>query len=333
MRVLHIPYGYPMIALCDALKRKGVEAVSCHFQDHPFHFEPDVCLQLQNTHRDTHRSRIADYLREAIQQFDVFHFHFGESFFPDRSDLDMIQAAGKKMVVHHHGSDVRKASLAQRNNPYVKIKPEWTEEKIENNTKKLAEYIDHAFVQDYELKGYIQNTYQHVHVVPHTLDTDLLTPSYPTAKERPLIVHAPTSRVLKGTAVVMETMEKLKQSGFDFDFQLLEGSTHADTKKRLAQADIVIDQLLIGAPGYLSTEAMALGKPVICFIRSDVRDHYPDDFPIVNANPDTLAKELEMLLLAPDSWKELGIAGRDYAIRHHHPDVVANRYIQVYESL
>lgn len=163
-------------------------------------------------------------------------------------------------------------------------------EKIRENLDILSKYIDHAFVQDYELYAYIQPYYKEIHVIPHTLDVNQILPTYPEVKQAPLVVHAPTRRDLKGTDHIVKAVNQLKHEGLQFHFQLIEGMTYEQTKELLAQADIVIDQLRIGAYGYVSTEAMAFGKPVICYLRRDVMKKYPSGLPIVNADPGNIKK-------------------------------------------
>ncbi|RYG74236.1 glycosyltransferase family 1 protein [Lentibacillus lipolyticus] len=334
MRVLHLPYGSPMIELSNALRAKGVQSVSCHFEEHPFAFKPDICLQLNNLSRQERTRKIKRFLKESMLHYDIFHFHFGETFYADKSDLKMLKRAGKKMVVHHHGSEIRRPSAAEKNNPYVRVKPEWTEEKISRNVSTLATYVDHAIVQDYELESYIRNSYKHVHVIPHTIDANQYTPRYPAPKNTsPLVVHAPTSRHIKGTESIQNAINELKRSGLSFQFQLIEGTSNEEAKSLLSRADIVIDQLRIGASGYISSEAMAFGKPVICYIREDLVSKYPQGLPIVNANPDTITAVLKNLLQNPHKWEKLGKQGRTYIEKYHHAPVVADRYIDIYKSL
>ncbi|GGB49079.1 glycosyltransferase family 1 protein [Virgibacillus dakarensis] len=333
MRVLHISYGSPMIELSKALRSMGVQSTSCHFNEHPFKFKPDICLKLNLLPETERYTKIKQFLQESIQTYDIFHFHFGETFFPDKKDLEILKQAGKKMVVHHHGSDIRLLSVAKKNNPYVRVKPGWTEGKINNSLAVLSKYIDHAIVQDHELERYISDSYKYIHVIPHIIDHNELQPNYPKGKATPLIVHAPTKRDLKGTEFILEAVKQLKNSGVSLEFKLIEGMDHQETMKLLAKADIVIDQLRIGSYGYLSTEAMALGKPVICYIREDLIDKYPAKIPIVNANPDTITTVLGNLINTPNQWKSLGVKGRAYAKQHHSAQKVINQYIEVYKKL
>ena len=55
-----------------------------------------------------------------------------------------------------------------------------------------------------------------------------------------------------------------------FDFKLLRALPHAEAQRVYAQADIIIDQILIGATGVLTLEAWALGKPVVVNLRPDL---------------------------------------------------------------
>ncbi|SHH11180.1 Glycosyltransferase involved in cell wall bisynthesis [Virgibacillus chiguensis] len=334
MRVLHLPYGAPMIELCRGLRDKGIEATACHFSDNRYKFQPDICLHLNSYPPNEREEKVTEFFYEAIQTYHIFHFHFGETFFPDKRDLAILKKAGKKMVVHHHGSDVRLLSVAKRFNPYVRVKPEWTEEKINNNLSTLSSYMDHAIVQDPELQEYTSHVYKHTHVIPHAINIREFKPIYPDVNNRsPLVVHAPTSRNLKGTEFILHAVDELKQLGISFQFKLLEGLTYEETKDLLSQSDIVIDQLRIGASGYISSEAMALGKPVICYIREDLTEKYPGEIPVVNATPSTITSVLKKLIQSPDRWVEIGKKGREYIETYHDSRIVANRYLEVYNQL
>ncbi|WP_229683123.1 glycosyltransferase family 4 protein [Virgibacillus oceani] len=323
-----------MIELCKALRLKGVEATSCHFDEHPFKFKPDICLRLNTLPVQEKEAKRKEFLQESIKQYDIFHFHFGDTFFPDKKDLEILKQAGKKMIVHHHGSDIRIPSVARKNNPYVRTKPEWTDEKINHNVSILSKYMDHAIVQDYELEGYISNSYKYVHVIPHTIDVQQFNPQFSQTKNNsPLIVHAPSSRYIKGTEFILNAVQELKRSGLAFRFKLIEGLPNQEAKNLLAKSDIVIDQLRIGAYGFVSSEAMALGKPVICYIRDDLVAKYPKELPIVNANPDTIVEVLKSLIANPLKRNELGKKGRKYVKLYHDAPAAAKKYIEIYNSL
>ncbi len=76
-------------------------------------------------------------------------------------------------------------------------------------------------------------------------------------------------------------------------------------------------------------EAMALGKPVIAYIRPDLTD-ITADVPIVSACPATLAYVLHDLLLSPERRAGLAALGLDFGRKHHDALVVGRRAVQLY---
>jgi hypothetical protein len=76
---------------------------------------------------------------------------------------------------------------------------------------------------------------------------------------------------------------------------------------------------------------MALGKPVICYLREDLRRHYSTDLPIISANPTNLTAVLEKLLSEPETWQLLGQAGQRYADKNHDPVLIGSLAASYYK--
>ncbi len=96
----------------------------------------------------------------------------------------------------------------------------------------------------------------------------------------PLVVHAPSRRIAKGSDYILKAVEELKQE-LDFDFKLLEHMPRQEAMKQVQQCDIFIDQLMLGSHGLSSCEAMSFGKPVMCYIMPAVYENgLPADCPI-----------------------------------------------------
>ena len=100
----------------------------------------------------------------------------------------------------------------------------------------------------------------------------------------------------------------------------------------LAEADIVIDQIVIGWYGVLAVEAMALGKAVVAFIRDDLVDEVPQGV-LVNASPKTIARRLRELIVDPDLRADLGKSARRYVETYHAAEVVAERLRTLYREV
>lgn len=333
MRVLHLPAGRQMTVLCSALRELGVEATSVHFDPESYQFESDICLHLKETKQKDRKLR--QFFFQQLDQYDIFHFHFGKTFFPEKSELDLLKKLGKKLVVQHRGSDARRLSIARKHgNSFVRVKSNRTEQSIHNNMTSLSKYIDHAIISDYELLPYVKPYYKYVHVIPHAVRLANYPYAPPSPKEKiPLIVHAPTNPRIKGTDYVLKAIKKLKKKGYRFKYKQIENLPHYKAVKIYRQADIMIDQLLIGSLGVLSIEAMALGKPVVCYVRDEVLKGYPGVPPIVNANPRTLYRNLKKLLNEPTLRTRLGQQGREYVARYHDSKIVARQLADLYKRI
>lgn len=337
MRVLHLPVGRQMIEICQALRRIGVAATSCHFRQRTIPQRPDLCLHHE---RLTPKQRLyarERFLAHAAQTYDVFHFHFGQTFREDYSDLAYLKQLGKKIVVQHRGSDVRMLSVARaKDNQMVRVKggQRRSEEEIQKKLTILSSHIDHAIVADHELLSYIQPYYKHIHLLRQSITLAKFRPAYPSpVKKRPLILHAPTNTYLKGTEHVLQAIDRLRARGLDFDFELVEKLTHEEAIARYRTADILIDQLLQGSFGVFSLEGMALGKPVVCYISDVFRPTYPPGLPLISATPDTIYSTLKRLIRHPEQRHQLGKSGRVYIERYYDADARARELKSIYEQL
>lgn len=244
--------------------------------------------------------------------------------------------------MHHRGNDVRSHSRARAwsgyHNPYVNTESSLAEEDMERNLKFFAKHVSAAIVQDYELYPYVADYYaaegKKVHVLPRLFIPSSVSPqaSLRPKTEPPLIVHAPTHREFKGTQFIIQAVEKLAKE-VPLRFKLIEGISHTEAMALYREADIVIDQVLCGAYGNLSVEAMALGKAVVCYIRPDLKDTFPANLPILSCNPDTLYDGLKELVLQPELREQRGRQGIAYVKEHHDANKVILQLISIYEEV
>lgn len=326
MKIIHVPLEIAgqMGILCGELKRNGHQAIGYNY----YH----TALGFTNHILPADGNEIVNVWGEAIQHFDLFHFHYMLTPILDFRDLAMIEAAGKPSVMHHWGSDVRKPSMAKMNNPYVNMDNCPTDEEIHERLEKVSKYISTALVQDYEVLPYVEPYYKQVHIIPVAIETAKFTPAYPRLDEySPLVVHAPTQPQYKGTAAVERAIGML-QKEIPFRYQRIEKMSHKQAKEVYRQADIIIDQILVGSFGILAVESMAFGKPVIAYVREDLVGKY-DGLPICSANPDTLYDVLKPLLLSAELRNLKGREGRAYVEKYHDSRIVGAQVINIYEQL
>jgi len=171
--------------------------------------------------------------------------------------------------------------------------------------------------------------------IPHNLDWIRNKYGYGRTN-RPLVIgHAPTNRAVKGTDVILEVLEKLRDD-FDFTLDLVEFLPWNVCLSRKGRHDIFIDQLTLGY-GNNGVEAMALGKPVISgwadeADRARFVEQTGEEPPFAEANDaDSLEQALRELLSSADARREIAERGRAFAEQWHAEAHVVDQLIGIYE--
>jgi len=150
----------------------------------------------------------------------------------------------------------------------------------------------------------------------------------------PLIIgHAPTSRKIKGTDLVIAAVQNLRASGIDVELKLFENIRRDEALKLYAHVDVFVDQLFAGWYGAVAVELMAMGKPVIAYVREDDLVHvdpsFAKDLPILSCKPDEL--EQTILRLTQTSRAELNQMGRNarnFVEKWHNPILISEHIIR-----
>jgi glycosyltransferase involved in cell wall biosynthesis len=341
MRILHAPIevaGQVGLSVF-GLREIGIDARSFYA---PIRFDyqlpSDYSLKAK-TYR-LRRLELAFKMAGFARQFDLFHFHYATSFASEflgsQGYPDAVQFRKKKrsVVVEFWGSDVRLPTLEKARNPYY-VPTQQESDQHRERLRRWAEITEgHAIIADHSFDTSCAPYFQDIHVVGQRIDTKRFDANPPEPENRmPLVVHAPSNNETKGTKFVRAAAESLKQKGLAFEYNEVSGLAHADALKIYSQADIIIDQLMLGVHGVLAAEAMALGKPVICYILPELEPTYPEGFPIINANPDTIESVLEEWIQRPEDRHSLGIRSREYAERVHDCRVVARKLVDAYEKI
>tara|TARA_Y100001978_G_scaffold203158_1_gene227107 strand:+ start:14190 stop:15416 length:1227 start_codon:yes stop_codon:yes gene_type:complete len=168
------------------------------------------------------------------------------------------------------------------------------------------------------------------------------------------ILHAPNHRQIKGTNYIIKTIKKLKnQFKLDIELILKEKEDNATILKSIQECDLVIDQLIIGWYGLFSLEAMAYGKPVLCFLRNDLVDLYTynkiidkEDFeknesniisevfpPIINSDIFNLEKTLLEIYYGKINLNLFSHGGHRYCKKYHSVNAMSERFQEIIKKL
>ena len=333
LRILNgtIEIANQMNTITKGLRKLVLEAKALNYYPSYLGYKCDYVLDI-NLYKDINAANVETKKLAAkmIAENDVFHFHFGTSLAIDYSDLQLLKNLGKKVLMQHWGSDIRMYSKAVMVSPNVKVK-ELDENKIKRRLEFLSKNISHCAVCDYELYDYVKDYYENIHIIRQCIDLSDFKLNN-TKNNKLLIVHAPTNREIKGTKYILKAIEDLKLN-YDFDFKLIENMSYEDAMKTYRNADIVIDQLLIGSYGLVAIENMALGKPVICYINEKMKEKYPSELPIISCGIENIKEKIEYLIKNQDDLKTIGINGRKYVEKYHDINKLNSEIVKIYEEI
>ena len=145
------------------------------------------------------------------------------------------------------------------------------------------------------------------------------------------IIHAPSNAACKGTRYIDQAIADLRKMALPIDYVKLEGVPHSQVLRELSTADLVIDQILIGAPGVFTLEAWSMGKPVVCYLSKEVCNDY-DCVPVLNVNPENLLDQLRIVMKDQHQLKRLAKLGHEIYSKFHAPDVVQETLINLYSG-
>ncbi|MGC8960632.1 MAG: glycosyltransferase [Chloroflexia bacterium] len=349
MRVLHLPSNFAsqIDTLVRALRDLGIEARGIVRNNAPIQsglgVENYIVLSRK---RHPVRGTIQTLfwwsaVRQAIRWADVIHWHSSQRIFPFDLELKYIARHRKARLVEFWGSDIRIPEVATQDNPYLARLLSVSDYRYgisaAASRSVQTRFSRHGFacvVPGPEMPAYVfPDLFPTCYRSEAALVMADFSPRYPDPqKRRPLVVHMPSNPLLKGTPEVLRIVEQLR-ARYLFDFRLIHNVPHGEALAMMRESDIVLDQFIIGSFGSVSLEAMALGKPVLCYIRPSLVSLLPSECPIVNANLDNLAEVLAGLLGDGARRQELGRQGRAYVEQHHDARQVARRLVGIYQEL
>ena len=175
-----------------------------------------------------------------------------------------------------------------------------------------------------------------------SIDTDSVKPGgvKPGSGKKIIVLHAPNHKNIKGSQFFINAVEELKAEGYPIEIRLLEKLPNEELKKAILEADIVADQLIIGWYAMYALESMAMGKPVLCYLRNDLYDLYAvsglvqrDEIPLINCTPFDVKEKIKELVQNRGKIAEIGKKSREYVIKHHSLEYVGGVFDKINKSI
>lgn len=352
MRVLHCPTdtGRNAWELSRAERKLGIKSDVMVFKSQGFGFPNDIDLHFESKSLLAKSISAGIFFLKSISTYDVFHFNYGMSmldykwFNLHHLDFPVLKALGKKIIVTFQGCDARIknfclanykiSACAECNDAYGYR----CDERLDNIKYKRIERVLKYADRVYALNPDLLHQMPGAEFLPYSnIDLSEWIPRKKSVDSDGLIkiLHAPSTRSTKGTKYLIEAYERLKKEEYPVKLILIENIPSNQVKELCQQADIVVDQLLAGWYGGVAVEAMALEKPVLCYLRQEDLDRFisfKDKIPILNTRVDTLYDNLVLLIKNQGMRIELGKKGRRYVEDIHDPIKIAQKLIGVYRG-
>jgi hypothetical protein len=142
----------------------------------------------------------------------------------------------------------------------------------------------------------------------------------PLGGRRPIVAHAPTKAIAKGSGLIDQMLRRLDQDGL-VSYRRVSGAPFEQMPAIIGGADIVLDQFRTGDYGVAACEAMAAGRLVVSHVSDHSREHVRTvtglELPIVESTASTLESVLRDIVARPDAYRERARSGIEFAATVH----------------
>lgn len=150
-----------------------------------------------------------------------------------------------------------------------------------------------------------------------------------------VVVHAPSSPIIKGTQVVRAAVERLRAEGFVFDYRELIDLPHKEVMASLRQAHIVLNEFYSFMPGVFGVEAMASNCALLTRADDTIETSLPfgSNSAWMVTTASDLYHNLRQLLLDPERIPIQATAGLAWVREYATADVSGRRVREVLDGI
>jgi len=339
MRILHAAEDIAGISgtLAQYQRSQGHDVTTLCYHPSEFQYPSDISFpewpRLSGVEK---LARMLNASRELIPRVDVLHLTGGRTLLPYMVDLPLARKLGKTVIVHFHGCEIRQtARSAGRPGVHCyecELRPKCDIGKQLGRLRMAKEFADAILCSTPDLLAAVPEAIY----LPNPIDVDLWE-SYslpPLTRPRPFrVMHRPTSPELKGTVHVLKAVEGLIREGLPIE---LRSSTslipHDLMFAEYQRADLMVEQLYMGWYGVAAVEAMAMGKPVMAWLRPTLREKFGDP-PVIQADRYTIQTRIRETFESDDCTALASAAGLDYVHQVHDARKIGARVMQIYRDV
>lgn len=254
---------------------------------------------------------------------------FGRRFDRDlNAEVRALEAAGVSVAFLSHGTDIRDPDAHAARTPWSPYPDDPRTPLLRDDARMNLALLERLRRPTFVSTPDLLHDLPWATWCPVVVDADRFASDVaPFRHRRPLVIHASSAPVQKGSHYIEPALASLIRSGA-IDYRLVTGVSAAEMPAVFAEADIVLDQFRLGSYGVAACEAMAAGRVVVGNVVADVRAHvlatYNQPLPVLQATPDTLADVIRTLVDDPGSAADLASKGPTF-VRNVHSGAASAR--------
>jgi glycosyltransferase involved in cell wall biosynthesis len=279
----------------------------------------------------------------ALLKFDVFHYFYDRGLMIsdgrygiNPEELQLLFDSGKRLYTYAYGADVRSQEITLRlGEPnicqecpqpgrYCICKTEDLNSSLERLDGRVTARLAMG-----DMVPYVPGC-RNMHYWPLDMKRFKAEPAAYRRGDILRVAHAPNHGHFKGTRFLVEAIERLRGEGLPIELVSVQGVPNKKVLELFRTSHLIADQFVAGSHGYTALEAMALARPVLCFIRSDDMIIDPAACPIINVRPEQVYDTLRKCLEGGLDLEGLGKQGRAYVDRYYSIEAVAVRLGRLY---
>ena len=274
----------------------------------------------------------------SLFRFNTFYFFSGETLLTRklrRLEFRVYTLLNKKIIMHFVGSDIRDPNYLYWKAEQIEseykpkdshpISAQWQMELIQDT----EEFAQHIIVSTPDLISLVKNAIYYPVVIDinefsKELNTHKASESFfKTNKIK--ILHAPSNVKLKGSATIYRALSEIEKETnliefiYTPDLKRETGTVYTVSRYELFQlyneADIVIDQLVIGWYGLQAIEALLANCHVFCYIDKHLEKYLEKGCPIINTNAISIKEDIIKFI---KTYKEPNLKANQKWVEKHH---------------
>jgi len=340
-KILHAPFEIAgnIERITRYLRCENIDATSANYYDSWLKYECDVNLNVTNLSPERRDRAIDEFAREAIDKYDIFHFHFAHSLYPDLRDLRELRDKGKKILFSFWGSDSRSGEWIMYQQarflgyrppkPYAITRQQYQIHKAINLYADVLIGLENI-PRGVWVRGFADTAQWSLEDKQACLNKNFVTKD----PKKTYFVHAPSDQFKKGSTILLRLLKECQDNGMPIEVICVTKTEPSKAREIYAYADYAIDQVGVGTYGLFGVEMMCWETPVLVY-QTELFDRLRGCPPVIRITKANFKSQIKRCIEMKNSGKidNLGAESRRWAIEENDISLALPQYLQMYSDL